>query len=206
VRTWDVFFPDVLPEVLGCPEPTVERALLRAAQEWCEKTRCWRVDLDAITLIADTADYDVAYPTQAEGVQFVGATINGNDIELETLEGTTTAERRRGTGGSRRILSHDQRIVTVIPTPAAAGTLVITAVLKPSESATGVPNDIADRFREEIATGALARLLMANKTEWSNAGLAEAKAAKFQKRIGDVRKAMWKAWTNSRPRAVPMYY
>lgn len=206
MRTWDVFFPDVLPEVLGCPEPTVERALLRASQDWCTRTRCWRADLDAITLRDGTADYDLAYPTQAEGVQIIGATIGGFDIGLEVVDGTTTADRRAGSRGSKRVLTNDMRIVTVMPTPAATGSLVITAVLKPSDTATGVPNELADRFKDQIATGALVRLLKLNKTEWTNPGLAGDKSKGYEKEVARVRKAVWKAWTNARPRAVAMYF
>lgn len=206
MRTWDVFFPDVLPEVLGCPEPTVERALLRAAQDWCMRTRCWRADLDPITLRAATADYDVSYPSQADGVQFIGATINGQDIDFEVADGTSTGDRRAGSRGSKRILTSDQRIVTVMPTPATTGTLVITALLKPSDAATGVPNDVGDRFKAEIALGALERLLKMNKTEWMNPTLAADKGKDYEQAVARVRKAVWKAWTNSRPRAVPMYF
>jgi hypothetical protein len=207
VRTWDVFFPDVLPEVLGCPEPTVERALLHAAREFCVKSRCWRADLDRITTRADRADYDLSYPVGADAVEFIGATFNGHEIDLDVMDGTSTEDRRRGTAGSRRLLTWDQRTVTLIPTPAdAGGLIVITAILQPSDSATGLPDDIADRHKLAIATGALARLLAMPRAEWHNTTAAASKAEAFKDAIGDAKKRAWKAHTTRRPRAQAMFY
>lgn len=207
MRTWDVLFPDVLPLVLGCPEPTVERALLRAAREFCAKTRCWRADLDRITTRAATSAYDLSYPSQADAVEFVNATMDGQEIDIDVVDQTTAQDRQAGNHGSRRILTWDQRSIVVMPTPAAAGALiVITAILQPSESATGVPNDIGDRYREEIACGALARLLAMPKTEWTDKGTADRKEAEFKGHIGDVKKKVWKGYSNRRPRTIGQYF
>jgi hypothetical protein len=205
VRTWDTFFPDVLPEVLGCPEPSVERALLRAAQELCRKTRCWRADLDPITTNG-VAEFELFFPTGAAAHQFVGATFNGQDIGLEVVDETSTGDRRNGTGGSTRLLTWDKRNVTMMPPPAAGGILVVTAILVPSETATGIADAIADDYRDEIATGALSRLLATNKAEWANPVLAREKAEQFKDACARIQTQVWKAHTNRRPRARAQFF
>lgn len=206
MRTWESFFADVLPDVPGCPEPTVERHLMRAAREFCAKTGCWRDDLPAITTREGRADYSIAYPDGADGVTLVGATLNGQDIELEVVDATTAAERRRGNAGPTRVLTEDLRVATLMPTPAAGLPLVLTMRLQPAESAQGLPEHLAERYGLEIATGALASLLKINKAPWANPGLAVDKDGLFRQRIGQVRTAMWKAHTNSRPRVRAQYF
>lgn len=200
MRTWDTFFADVLPDTPGCPEPTVERHLLRAARRFCEGTGCWRADLTAITTRAATARYTIVYPDDADGVKLVDATLDGRQIGVEVTDGTSAAERRRGTAGERRVLTQDLRTVLVMPTPPADLSLVLTAWLQPCNDAAGVPDDIGERYLTEIATGALATLLKINKAPWANPGLAVDKEAEFREHIAKVKSAVWKAHSNARPR------
>jgi hypothetical protein len=206
MRTWDVFFPDVLPDVLGCPEPTVERHLLRAAIDFCTRARVWRQDLDRIITRDGRADYDISWPDQAQGVELIGATLDGDDIDLEVADGTTAGQRQQGTSGRRRVLSQDLVTATVMPTPGEGQVLVLAAILCPSEDATGVPDIIGDRFRKAIATGALQTLLKINKAPWANAGLSTDKGNEFDKAIAQAASKMWRANTNKRPRVRGQFY
>lgn len=205
MRAWDTFYPDVLPDVLGCPEPTVDRHLLRAAQDFCVITKIWREDLDPIITAADTALYDLNLPRYAEAVKLVGASLNGRDIGLDVADGST-ASRLAGNRGPVRVRTTDLLTVTILPTPAADLSLVITAILKPSDSATGVEDAIADNYRAIIATGALATLLTINKAEWRNDGLAERKQARYERDRNRVKIAAWKAFTSSSPRVRAQYF
>lgn len=204
MRTWDVFFPDVLPEVLGCPEPSVERALLKASRVFCERTGCWREDLPAITTSGQPSEF-IPYDKNAAAVRFIAATLNGKNIGLDAMDSTSAADRQAGTSGATRILSWDKRSVQILPRPAAGQSLVITAILKPSQDAKGVPDFIAEDLRDEIASGALAELL-AQKSEWFNPTKAQQYAADFDKAIGRVQTRVWKAHSNARPRQRPNYF
>lgn len=206
MREWSVFFPDVLPDVLGCPEPTVERHLIRAARDFCTRTLAWRVDLDAITTQASTPDYDLPLPSQSEAFKLVDATLNGSDIGLDAANSTSAADRQRGNQGSTRLLTVDLKSVKVLPTPSAGLPLIVTALLRPSLAAQGVVDFLADQHAQIIADGALATLLTANKAEWANAGLAALKKADFDREVGRVQKAVWKAYTDQNPRARAMYF
>jgi hypothetical protein len=207
MRTWDVFFPDVLPDVLGCPEPTIERHLQRAAVRFCAESRCWREDLDRITTRAGRATYDLPWPDQAEGVELIGAALDGRDIALEVTDGTTLADRRAGNTGRDRVLSDDGLVtITVMPTPGEGQELRLAAILRPTEAATGLPDRIADRYRTAIAAGALSTLLILNKAAWANPALAQVKAGEFQDAIDATRQKVWKAHTNARRRTVTNWY
>lgn len=206
MREWSVFFPDVMPDVYGCPEPTVERHLLRAARDFCTRTLCWRLDLDTITTIASTPDYQIGVPSQSEAFKLVAATLNGQDMGLEVANGTSAADRRRGNSGSSRVLTADMVTATVMPTPAAGLPLILTALLRPSNAAQGVPNFLGDQHMQILADGALSTLLTINRAEWANAGLAAIKKQEFERELNKVKKAVWKAFTSSNPRAVAQFF
>jgi hypothetical protein len=207
MRTWDVFYPKVLPDVLGCPEPLADEHLRDAARRFCAETRCWREDLDRIRTIAGRASYDLLYPDEADAVTLIGATLEGFDIGLDVPDATTMGERRRGNSGGRRLRTTDLRTLTLLPTPAASGAdLRIEALLQPSQAATGVPDAIGDRYLLEIATGALATLLVANKAPWTNPALADLKEKQFRRAIGCVKSAVWRGHSNSRPRVSGQFF
>ena len=65
MRDWSDFFPDVLPAVeLGTPEPTVVHQLRRAAQDFCHRTRAWRMTLEPITTVDGQSEYAIPLPEQ----------------------------------------------------------------------------------------------------------------------------------------------
>lgn len=206
MRTWDWFYPKVLPDVLGCPEPTVDEHLRDAARRFCFKTGCWRADLDRILTRAGRADYDISYPDSADGVRLIGATLGGHDIGLEVAD-VSMARRREGRSGRDRLRTMDLRTATLMPTPAIDGSeLRIEAVLQPSQDAEGVPDNIGDLYRLEIATGALASLLMMNKQPWTNPQLGGFKESTFAEAMARTQSAVWKGYSNTRPRARGMFF
>lgn len=204
--TWDKFYPDVLPEVLGCPEPSVDRALLHAARDFFGFTQAWRVDLDAIIVAAGLSTYSVELPTGSELLKVLDATLGGNTIRIESSLGTTLRQRTNGTGG-RRIQMVDSDTVLLLPTPAEDGAeLIITATLVPSDTARGVPDAQGNDNRLAIANGALAMLLTMNKAPWANPSLAQLKAAQFRQDKGDTQKRVFRAYSNRSPRVRAQYF
>lgn len=210
MRTWDTFFADVLPDVPGCPEPQAERALLHAARRFCKETGLWRHDLQGITTLEGVSEYTLTYPDGTDAVRFVGATLNGQTIGLEVMDGSTLEERLSTSGsyGGTRLLTRDRRKIRFVPgAPKAGQSLVIEAVLLPSESAAGLEADeIAEQHGLTIACGALEILLMANKAPWTNPPLAMEHGKKFQDQIDQVRVEVWKAYTNRRPRSRASFF
>lgn len=205
-RTWETFYPDVLPDVLGCPEPTVDRHLLRAAQEFCRRTLVYRADLAAITTVADTASYAITFPSGTQLVKLLGATLAGDQIDVDNADATSLEDRRAGNRGDKRVLLRDPLTVTIMPTQAADLELILEAALQPAEDATGLEHIVADPYRLAVCTGALATLLDINKAEWRNTTLAEKKARAFELAIGKAQHAAWKAYGRTKHRVPGQYY
>lgn len=204
MREWVDFYSRIQPDVLGCPEPTIDLHLIEAAQKFCLRSTCWRQDLAAITTTG-AASYPIVFPTGAKLAKLLGATLGGEDVDIETADGTTMADRRRGTQGARRVLLLDPFNVTVMPTQQAGVELILRAALQPSDEATGLPDVIADQYKSAICAGALSTLLTM-KAEWRDTQLAGVKESSFLAGIASAKLAAWKAWGRNTPRTVGQYF
>jgi len=77
MKTWAAFLKDVRPSAPGIPEPRLEHAVLRAAQDFCDRTRAWKVELDPTTTRAGAVEYDLELERNVELVRIESATLNG---------------------------------------------------------------------------------------------------------------------------------
>lgn len=150
MKPWSTFFPDVLPAVvgLGLPEPTIEHQIKRAAQEFCRRTRAWRVTLDPVFTSSNGLSYDMELEPRSELVRIESAKLDGHSI--------TVWRDRDGRG--RFVFTPDGRTVVFSEQPGQGQQLVLTASLRPSDAATGLEDALADRYSEAISRGAVARL------------------------------------------------
>jgi hypothetical protein len=206
LRTWDVFYPDILPHVQGCPEPTVDREILATVRDLCEFTKVWRQDLDPIVTVETVATYPLVLPLRSELVQAEEAAINGIEVRLGNAQSTSLADRLAGNGGIR-IQLIDSTQLRVLPTPMSSGDeIVLASVLKPSDDATGVDSSIADSYKTIIAAGALSRLLMFNKAEWANPALGAVKATEYNAARGRLQWRVAKARSASAPRSRAQFF
>ncbi len=209
MRTWDYFYPDVLPQVLGCPEPAVDRALLRSAQEFFEKTRAWRVQMDPITTIENTQQYDMNLPQYTILERLEAATLNGQDIGVDTMLDTTTADIARNNAGCKRVIANSNTSVLLLPAQAADLPLVIVGDVRPSDKAldTGISdNSMASDYSEAIARGALYRLLSQSDQPWTNMNKASIERAEFTATIAREKSRLWRARSKDRPRTAYQFF
>ena len=66
MKALDQFHPFILPDVMGCPVPTMNHHLLLAAREFCQKTKAWSVWLDSVTATGTTNQFDHDLTSQQE--------------------------------------------------------------------------------------------------------------------------------------------
>ena len=150
MRDWADFFPDVLPAVeLGTPEPTVVHQLRRAAQDFCHRTRAWRVTLAPITTEDGLAEYAIPLPEQTTLVRLEGAELLGHG---------SVVLWRQGQGHGQYLMTPDARRVVLHRPVAADLGLVLDVTLKPGDAAMGMDDAVFDQYSEVIALGAVARL------------------------------------------------
>lgn len=189
MKTWDAFDFAYLHEVQGCTYLTAANALRMAAQEFCERTKCWRATMGAVAMATGTSVYDFGLASDRALVKLLSAKLAGQDIALllhDQLDGCTPG-----------ICALDGSQFAVQPVPLTGQSMVIKAVLKPSNAATGVEDDLFSQYAEAIAKGAKARLFAMANQPFSNPGAAIAARAEFEAAISTTIIRVAKAFSSA---------
>jgi hypothetical protein len=198
MKAFDLLLPDVLPMAPGCPEPVAERALMRAAQRFCELSRCWRVVLDPMPIAQGLDDYDLELPECSELVRIEAAKLNGCDVRVKMPDEILSRS-------ARYLAISDGRTFHMNPLPEADGELLATVTLKPSSQAWGIEDFIHDRYGETVAQGAVALLMQhPQKSYSSNEGAARWQA--FESRGITVRTSLWRGLGRSNAHTTPNWF
>lgn len=191
------FYPYVLPEVPGCPEPTVDIALRSALIEFCEKTLVIQRDLDPVTVVKGITDYDIDPPAS----QLVSRLMRVwyKDVELAPTAPDnvhnaevyntlfTGADKERS--DPRMFIQKDERTFSIYPIPkdTVANGLTIRAALKPTRNAETVEDVLFEDYAETVAHGAKYRLLSMASKPWTNGPAASLALAAFNSGINVAR-------------------
>ena len=176
--TPDGFFPYVLPDVPGCPDPVVKLALVAAAHEFCRETLCWTEIQDPMPLVAGTSDYEIDMPSQALALTVRDVWLGTSRLAPVTMQALQRVMPDWRTASSSEPVYYNAAVergsirVFPIPTNPAGLALVVRASYAPSMGANALPDFLGQRYMEVIAAGAKARLLIVPGTEWANAPLA----------------------------------
>jgi len=207
------FYNEVLPEVPGCLEAVALNAILNAAIVFCERTKVHKVDLDPITLLANT-------PTTAFVVLASAPQTRVHEIR-EAVYGTTSLEFRdpdwlrinldpiwrTKTGTPQYITQDNEESFRVVPylTVDATSALNLFVALKPTATATDIDDRLWREYGEVIAAGALARLMMSPKKSYTNIALAGANNAIFEEAVARITGKVFKGHVRSRQRVKAHY-
>lgn len=158
------FYPLILPAVAGCPEPTVDLAVTRAAVEFCEQSRVWEVALDSITLSAEDDTYPLPLPDDALLVCVRNVRLDGRSLQpvtdWQTFIGRTA---QPGLPTHFAVRGND---LLLYPAPVQSGTVTLSATLKPTFNAATLPDVLLTDHMPSIAEGAKAFLKEMTGTAW----------------------------------------
>lgn len=158
----------ILPEVVGCPEPMVDQAILQTVYEFCDQSGAWDEFQDPQTIQADVVDYDLDPP--AGGIVLRVREVWINDRLLEFSPTWEVAHWGNQKGDPIRYnAAVDRSQIRVFPAPnATGGQLKVRAVYAPSLSATTLPDFLIQRYAEGIASGVKAKLMLMSGAVWSS--------------------------------------
>ena len=169
MKTWDQFWPFVLPEVIGCPNPTVNFALAQAAREFCQRTSAWREWSDTFTATGLVQRFDFDLPSQTELVAAKRCSVNGEDVQVLGSLNLPPDWSQTGTTFCGEALIHISMAEYMLyPLPTAGDVVAIEVAVKPTLAATGVGDDVYTKYAETVAKGALYRLLSSTRKPWTD--------------------------------------
>lgn len=180
----DVFLTKIMPYAPGCPEPTAFAGIIKAAQEFCERTKLWR-DEDQFNVTPSSCNV-VCTPEGADLFEIEQAYLNGfplkpmsiMDLDLDEPDWRT----REGTEG-RWITQTEPGSVMVVPR--CTGKLKLHTILRPSDDADQLPDFLGRLYSRVIADGALAEILMTPNQSFTAPDRAQFYAARFEQGVNN---------------------
>lgn len=179
----DALFPLVMPEVSGCPHPTLVLHLAMAGQRFCVETGAWAVMADEQITSEGLTEYDVEPATDAMVVRVRDVWLDGKVLKPV---GVASAIGRLDvpTGYTHY---DDRQVLRLNGQPSAAQKLQMRLVMAPKTNSTTIPDDLAMRHQVAIAAGAKSTLMVMPNQVWTNPQLGGYHAQEFKRAISEAR-------------------
>lgn len=209
MQAWDTWLNDLMPHLPGCGADLVAHELKRAAQDFFERSRAWGVLLDEVSVAIDESEVEILPDdTRQSIVRIESASWNGEPLEEKTLpviEVDIGADWMDQTGTPTVITQLAHNSVRLVVTPDAAGVLRCRVSVKPSDASLGLPDQLAYKYREILANGAKARLMLMPKKPWSNDNLGALASSRFEDSLGTAKSSAFRAFGSARTPSRPSW-
>ncbi|CAN7344267.1 hypothetical protein LJR074_001967 [Acidovorax sp. LjRoot74] len=199
MATWADFYPELMPHVVGCPQPMANIALREAARVFFERTRIWREWLDLVSVQANVREYDLDVPDGAMVVRIERTTLDGEPLAVLSFNQLPSDPAQSET--SPGLTSRDRAVFTLTRALPAGKQISVFASLKPTKTAMGVPDDLFEHHGQDIVEGAKRRLMMVRGTSFYAPDLAAMAGTEFESAIGTKTVTAWRSATGNTPRA-----
>jgi hypothetical protein len=210
-KAWAAWLPDLLPQLAGCPDPLIEHELRRACQDFFERSRAWVVVQDAIAVAANQATVPLT-PLDAttDVVRLEGAWLDGVQLRVRSTADMDAAffdDWQAHTGVASTVVQIMPGTAMLYPIPLAGATtgLRLRLSVKPGDSALGIPEDLYVKYRDALAAGARARLMLQPGKPWTNEGLGVGYSGMFEAAIDRAARLVSQAYGRGRISARPMF-
>ena len=187
--------PKVKREAPSCPSFIAIEELRNTIIDFCINTDIYLADLSLFQTVTGINEYesaDLDIPVGAELNHIldffceVGESTaqlsekNLTRLEPKSLIGKPSLFDLYGKGKPKYYSQKDQETILIAPTPNENYSLYALYSLKPTATATTIPNIIVNEYQETIIHGALYRLQMMKDSPWS-----DVQAADLNKRMYD---------------------
>ena len=182
-------------------------AVINAARDFCKETLLWEKNLDLFDVTQDVQNYDltISIPTafQADIVRVESVYADGN--KLDPIHREVFDEEYKDTSSfptedPEEYFVDEEMVMWVLPKPSVtiSGGFNVSAALKPSRTATVVPNFLERDHFETIKDGALANLFENKTAKWFNADFALYYRSEFETAIEKLKSKKGKGNTPGR--------
>ena len=197
----ETLIPRIRREAPNCPKVIALDEIRNTLIDFCINTDIYMQDLTPFVVAPninqyDSSDLDVPNGTELNHIIDIFRT-NSDSSASQTSQKKLIPLKARAQIGSQSIFSvygkgrveyyaqKDQETILVAPTPETTETLYALYSLKPTNTATSIPNIIINEYQEVIVHGALYRLQMMKDSPWS-----DIQAADLNKRMYDKGEAL----------------
>lgn len=197
MKNYNAFFPDVLPEVPGCPPDLAIREIRNTVIEFCEKSLIHQVTLDPITLRENVSQYFLDPPGGTRVQKIIKVWFRGNPIspiapdEIESPE--IYASRIDGYIAAKQqptaYTQTDFETVNFLPTPDQTypNSITMRVALAPLRDTEEFEDFLFENWGEFIACGAKARIMLKPGKPYTNPDAATVNQARYITGLNDAR-------------------
>jgi hypothetical protein len=205
MAVWADWYGDLLVHAQRCPKLIIKHEIKRAAQEFYTRTRAWSVLTSAHAVAAGQSDVTVVLGTGLEIARIEDAWLDGRRLDPATVHSMGQGysdDWTAQTGTPTHAVLLTPGIVRLFPTPTgdAATGLKLRVSVRPSDGATGIPDDLFAAHRLAIAYGARSALMAYAGRPWSNEKMAGVWASAFGEAIATAASAANRGHQQARPR------
>jgi hypothetical protein len=160
---------------------------MRAAQEFFKRSRTWLVTDAPVTVVATTEEIDLTpADPELDLVRVEAVWFNGIPGSVKTVAemDESGADWQTATGSPSIIVQLSPDIARLYPIPVDSVSVKIRKAISPSDTATGIPDDLASAYRDDLAQGAKSRLMMYKDKPWTDETRAVVSGGMFNASIG----------------------
>lgn len=194
----------VLAEVIGCPKPTLEYAVLRSIVDFAERSWIFRksfnvdVDEDDFGSVHDYLDTDVSeYVTDKVPIAVSSFKINGVEYNLKYMELQDETSYIDDLRMSTEKLFYFPNDTTIRVFEMVDGMeLFFTVVYKPTYDITEIDDVVYNDWLDPITAGAKARLMVMPNQPWTDTKMAAYYLSLFKRGFSEAKRRYEKNYTN----------
>jgi hypothetical protein len=186
MAAWDAWTPDVAIDVPGCPSFTIERAVKLTVIDFLERTHWIQRTAAPIDIAGGAAERTFATPVIATGervLAILDAWIDGTQVDVNGPADVADQwpDWKTVTGAPICVVMERQDSYYVVPAPTntMAAALRLKVAVGLLETATACDDSIRTEWRDAIAWGAKARLMLISDQQWTSPTLAAVNQADY---------------------------
>jgi hypothetical protein len=171
---------EVLPDVIGCPYPLIERAVRQVLQDFCGATHI----INKAVLATSTTSVDVGYALnnyevcdllrlQIDDIEYTAIRIEPTD-EDDELDDISTTQKKfwyPESGGK----------ITITPFDTDPTEIRLIVVFRPTMSADTVEDIFYDDWHSTIVAGVKAKLMLMPKKAWTDKDFGQFNQKEYKK-------------------------
>lgn len=197
MKKFEDFFPDVLPDVPGCPPDMAIRAIRHTVIEFCERSLIHQVTQDPISLRPNLSDYYLDTPSGFRIQKIMKVWFRGQVLDPVAPDEINTPEAYNAriagyTATKSEPVAYTQKdfeSITFLPIPDQTYSAAITmrVALAPLRDSAGCEDFLYEQWGEYLACGAKARLMLTTGKPYTNPEAAAVNQARYTVALNDAR-------------------
>jgi hypothetical protein len=188
---YSALFAEVLPEVPGCPDITMERAIRDSAIEFFDTTLAYTVDQPSVAVTAGLSVVNLAIPASTRLVQLLRAQIGRRVLERITRDQLMASgvSWQTDTGTPVALTFESDTSIRLLPACDESMTdgLYLRFAVTPTRTSTTIPDALGERYFRELATGAKSRLMLMEGKDWANQQMGIAYRSMYERMMREAR-------------------